>query len=210
MSHCGNNRGGAAVHQTNAFGRPISLWTTTAITRWSNPVASVDPPGYSWSFTWATTIFDLRPDLQAKAGNLRQGFQAWDRSARLYVGLNGPNAGTFDGRNLSVTATDYIAVYDANVQAGAGSAAGSTPAPNLVPLGTRDVSSVFYPATTIPGQGNVLGGFAPPGTELGGGEGYPVRYWRVVFTFSFFVDEDLPLPAVPTAPTALVLNAGVY
>lgn len=191
-----------------------SIWNFNGKTQWTNPTASAEPPGYTWSYVWSTTIFDLRPDLKSDIGATKQGFAIWDTSARLFISLNGTLASSlvFNGQNLTVTAVDYVQVLDANVQSGAGSSVGSSPAPNLIMLQNQDVSAVFFPpaATSTPGVGNVMGVFTRPGDSTGGGEGYPVRFWRLQLTFSYFVPEDLPLPAVATPPNDLVITAGMY
>ena len=190
-----------------------SIWNALGKTRWTSPTAGFDPPGYTWSYVWSTTIFDLRPDLKSIIGATKQGFPIWDTSARLYISLNGTLANNlvFNGQNLTVTAVDYVQILDANVQGGAGSSPGSSPSPNLIRLQTQDVSAVFFPpaAAATPGIGNVMGVFSRPGDSTGGGEGYPVRFWRLELTFSYFVPEDLPLPAVATPPNDLVITAGM-
>lgn len=198
----GGASGGAGG--TNTKKQP-PLWNVTTQMTWASPRAQLNPPGFTWEYRWSTTTFDLRPDLKSQIGNSKQGFAVWDTAARLYVLLTGANGATFDGRNLSVVATDFVQVFDANPQAPAGQST-----PNLKQLGATNVSTVFYPINTIPGQGNVLGGFAPPGTSLGGGEGYPVRYWRVEFVFTLFTPQDEPLPPNPTPPAPFVLIAGTY
>jgi hypothetical protein len=55
-----------------------------------------------------------------------------------------------------------------------------------------------------------LVGFAPPGTTLGGGEGYPVRFWRLELGFSIFVETGAPLPPEPPEPPPLTLQASMY
>ena len=195
-------------------GDNVSIWNVSNIPiRWGSPTASEDPPGYTWSYEWSTTIFDLRPDLKSIIGATKQGFPIWDTAARLYISLNGalPSL-TFDGNNLQVIATDYIQIIDANVQGGAGSVAGSSPSPNLIQVQSQDVSANFYPPAAVgsPGVGNTLAVFTRPGDVAGGGEGYPVRFWRVRFLFSIFVEEELPLPVPATPPDDVVLTAGMY
>lgn len=191
--------------------RPVPLWTATANPTWGLPSSSFEPPGYTWSFTWDTPAFDLRPQLESATGNTKQGAPIWDTAARLYLLLTGPNATSFDGRNLTVIATDYAQLFNANVVGGANASPGSSPAPNLIPIQRRNLSALFYPtSSTTNGLGNVLVGFEPPGTLLGGGEGYPARYWKLRFQFSFFVSEEEPLPPNPTPPISIIINAATY
>lgn len=172
--------------------------------RWNGPTLVVAPLGYLWSTTWSSPTFDLRPDLASRVGNVKVGQPMDDTASRLYVLLTGPGATTFDSTNLTVEATEYVQVFDANPQPGAGAAPGSAVAPTLVPLAPYDVSSNF-----ASGNNTSLVGFAPPGTALGGGEGYPIRYWRLVLNFRFFQPQEEPLP-IAVEPSRLVLTAGAY
>jgi hypothetical protein len=178
--------------------------------------------GYWFTDSWSTPIFDLRPDLLSQIGNTKQGFQIWSKSARLRVALFGSN-GTdmnFDESSLTIRAREWVSVFDANVQGGTGGNPNSSPSPNLIQLTESDVTALFFPTNSFntqlgipsgPGTGNALAGFSPRGSELGGGEGYPVRYWRMQLIFASFIPGGLPLALTPpTRPQDIVLNAGMY
>ena len=185
------------------------LWTYKETKKWIFQSAITDsnePTGFLYAFTWSSPIFDLRPDLLSAANNTRQGIPIWNISSRLRIGLQGENGGTFDGANLFILAQEYVSIFDANVQ----TAPGFTASPSLFALRRVNVTSSFFPTNTAPGVGNVLGGITPRGGDLGGGEGYPVRYWRCELRFQLLVNEDLPLPTTLTEPDPIVLTAGMY
>jgi hypothetical protein len=200
----------AGANQQNGSFNPVSIPLGTET-------------GYWFTDSWSTPVFDLRPDLLSQIGNTKQGFQIWNRAARLRVALFGANGSDldFDEATLIVRAREWAAVFDANAQRGTGGNPNSSESPNLIRLTESDVTSLFFPTNTFnsallpaptgPGTGNALAGFTPRGSELGGGEGYPVRYWRMQLIFTSFVPEGLPLPGTPPSrPQNIVLNAGMY
>lgn len=73
------------------------------------------------------------------------------------------------------------------------------------------VTPTFFPA--VPGATAALGVFSPPGDAAGGGEGYPVRYWRLNMTFTRFQvgpsQGGQPAPQL-TEANFLRLEAAVY
>lgn len=181
------------------------LWSYSAQPQqWGSPTSSLAPPGYTWSFAWESATFDLRPDLASRDGQIKQGYQIGDTAARLYLLVTGLAGSAFDANGLEVTATNAVQVFNAQPHG----AANSAPA-YLVDLASTDVSSDFYPGGIGLGTGRAAVVFSPPGTSAGGGEGYPIRYWRLSLRFQFFVPSVLPLPeAVP--PSTLVLTAGMF
>ncbi len=190
---------------------PPPEWTVTAnfdcqITT-SDPG---DPPGYAFTYNWSTPVFDLRPDLSSRIGTTKQGFPIWRRYARLRVQLAGSLGAFVDFMDFTATSTEFIQIFDANVQGQIGGG-GSSPRPNLFQVGSADVTSAFFPARAIPGLSQAaLGEFSFKGNQLGGGEGYPIRYYRVGFTFRKVVETGLPVPLVPVFPDDLALSAAVY
>ena len=194
---------------------PIPVWTQPRLPlSWSAgvPVApgpDLLPFGTVYSASWSSPWYDLRADLRSSQAQPKIGVPIWDRSARLYVEMSGPpgNTGGFYPIGLSASLVEYyetLSLDPGQVPAGAPGTIPSTPNP----LGTSsvpvNVSATFFPAT--PGAlFTSLGVFSPPGTTAGGGEGYPVRFWRVVLSFQFFTETN---PAVD--PPKLNLQAAYY
>jgi hypothetical protein len=91
----------------------------------------------------------------------------------------------------------------------ASGAPGSFPATVPQPLPVTPSVPVNVTGTFFPGVGLVYstqGVFSPPGTTAGGGDGYPIRYWKVRIDFSYFWPGLLP----STPPDALNLQATYY
>jgi hypothetical protein len=170
------------------------------------PVAVISPDlllvGYNYNATYTSPIFDLRPDLRSSQAGPKQGVPVWSRSGRLYIQFSAPNNQVLVyPSGLSAKADEFIqTVVVQNV---------NLPGVNLLPsmefMGQTDVSTLF--ATTVPNQKTILAGFYPPGTTLGFGEGYPVRYWRIQLQFTYFYETGFPLP-IP-APVLPPLPVGV-
>jgi hypothetical protein len=149
-------------------------------------------PQNIWYYDWESPWYDLRPDLISIEGQPKLGVPIWSRSARLFVELvgraNGPQI------DLGILTNNFTAVareyYDTtNIDPGQIIAQG--PGQKNVSAGNlqleniqTDVSSVFFPPSALR-IATSLGVFAPPGTLSGGGEGYPVRYWKVTIRFQF-------------------------
>lgn len=171
------------------------------------------PPGYIWAYAWTSPTFDLRPDLRSANSGPKDGVPIWSLSARLYFQLMGDARGTGDQPtlltpNLTVTAQDLLNTtfnFSTKTRPAEGLAQGA----GLLGTPPRDVSSKFNtpPASpAVPSRQkitSVLAGFSPPGTALGFGEGYAVRFWRVQLLFKQFVPwdpaEPEPIPPVPPA-----------
>lgn len=168
------------------------------------------PTGFQYTATWASPDFDLRPDLRSAQAGPKAGVPIWSPSARLFVTLRAPSSNPGQASlvvpNLTVLATEFTSDafnFTTNV-ATFGAAQGL---PGLPSSSVRDVSSQFNPSATV---ASVLAGFSPPGTGLGGGEGYPVRYWRISLAFTIIVEAELPLPNPALAAPRLSIDAAMY
>ena len=193
--------------------RPVWTQTRTAIGQnftfvfVPNPVNSGLPTGRLGTLTWDTPWFDLRPDLRSSQAQRKFGVPIWSTGARLYVqfiSMNGLQQGTpglWDAR-----AQDWISLVD--------NTPGRFPLnppiagpPQFQPAVDRDVTAGAFPGASMPGLvalTSSLSVFSPPGTTAGGGDGYPVRYWKFRLTITLFVEAV----AVPTVN--LDVEAAVY
>jgi hypothetical protein len=181
-----------------------------------------DPPnpvGALYRYIWTSPTFDLRPDLRSGQGAPKNGLPVWSTAARLFVQIMGdpsrgdpPSPGTQPAINtagLAVTSTEHVNImtdFSTKSRPGEGSVGGA----DLVQLSTKDVSALFV---ATPGATAIVVGFVPPGTNLGGGEGYPVRYWRLQLTFDYFIPTVLPAPdplPLPSQVAPGVILAVVY
>jgi hypothetical protein len=174
-----------------------------------DPATSFRPNGVTYFYRWESPWFDLRPDLRSIEAQPKLGVPIWSRSARLYVELLGIGQG-FDPNNYRAVFRDY---YDTtNIDPGQ--------LPALQPgtnLGTNystlaatlpvDITPILFPASTDQIITS-LGVFSPPGTASGGGEGYPVRYWKAVIDFTYFSYSPKDETAPP--PDDVSLQAGYY
>lgn len=187
------------------YGTRITLdWTGVSVAPFG-----LRPAGILYSAVYTSPIFDLRPDLRSSQAGPKQGVPIWSRSARLYLQFAAPN--------------NLILPYPSGIQAATREftqpvvAQNVVGTPNLEFIGIADVSALFNTSTS--GQKAILAGFYPPGTTLGAGEGYPVRYWRIQIDFSFFLETGFPIPpppyGLPVFPDPLVslpteLQAAMY
>jgi hypothetical protein len=193
---------------------PPPEWPATASFDWDVQATTPPyPPGYLYVYTWSTPVFDLRPDLSSRIGTTKQGVPIWRRYARIRVGIAGGNGSNVNMNGWEVRAREYASIFDANVQGSVSGPDGPSSArPNLLLIGESDATNAFYP-TLLPsfaGQAQrALAQFAPPGTGLGGGEGYPIRYYRLELQFIYRTEEELPLPPAGAGP-AYAITAGVY
>lgn len=200
-------------------GVPTPEWTYKDAFRWSlsatldGPAAAAvnRPTGYVWQYVWASPIFDLRPDIVSEQGNTKQGVPIWSHSARLRVLLTGARGENIDMINWIITGRQYVQLFNANVQRG--NPTGTiTPSPNMIQLNNFEATNLFFPTqnvNTIGEAGGAMAGFVTPSADLGGGEGYPVRYWRISLTFNLLQEESLPLPGAVT-PDDINILAAVY
>ena len=207
---------------------PVPLWVQTKLGfRWSDPffLDAATPPDeggtlpetVGYTFEWDSPIFDLRPDLRSGQAGPKNGVPIWNTAARLYLslfGLTGTVADPLPGVNQQPATMGLTALA---VDQGNAVFAHITQAANPDPLLVRPYNSVqdigppesitssfVYPA----GQPDaVVIGFAPPGTNLGGGEGYPLRYWRVRITFTKFYQLNWTLNGSAWTPGAGPDNA---
>ena len=183
---------------------PVPLWVQTRVPfNWSGPVSvgpgGTDPqpvpPSYDFTYTWDSPIFDLRPDLRSAQAGPKNGVPIWNTAGRLYVqlfGLSGTTPSPFvnpaptsisAASGLTGSSVDQGNVLFANITSPAvPDPAGQVPFNSVVNIGPPETltNSFVFPL----GQpDSAVVGFAPPGTNLGAGEGYPIRYWRVQVTF---------------------------
>jgi len=192
---------------------PRTTWAQPRMPlQWAGPtlLGPPNPIGNEWTATWESPWYDLRPDLRSSQQQVKLGVPIWTRSARLYVELSGPpgTAGGFTSTGFSASFSEYaenLSLDPGQVILGA---PGTIPAP-LQPLPVLPSPPVNVTSTFFPGIGlsySTQGVFAPPGTTAGGGEGYPIRYWKVRLGFTYFWPGLLP----NTPPTALNLQATYY
>lgn len=177
-------------------------------------------PGVVYTYTWTSPVFDLRPDLRSSQGAAKAGTPIWSTAARLYIQMlvNSRGSGNQVPLNravgldvpgsIAVTARDWVNTF-ANVELQTAPSDGVTGGAGLQRGNPTDVSGLFNvpldsDATTV------LAGFAPPGTTLGSGDGYPVRYWRLELTFTCTIETGLPLPDPLPTGKPLVLQPSVY
>lgn len=185
---------------------PIPLWIQTKLPfRWTGPFFT-DPTDFPvaggslpntvyYTFEWDTPIFDLRPDLRSAQAAAKNGVPIWNTGARLYLQLFGllnsvdnplPLVFTPIGAATGLTAigVDQGNAIFANItQAAVADPTVVVPYNSVQDIGPPETitNSFIFPA----GQpDSTVVGFAPPGTNLGGGDGYPLRYWRLRITFT--------------------------
>lgn len=207
---------------------PAPQWFTQKISFTWELVATIDgtdpdevyPTGWLYRYVWNTATFDLRPDLRSGNASPKDGIPMLSPAARLMLQLTRSANGTasqplLSSDGLYVEAVDWVnnvTNYSSDRRTADG---GITGGAGLIPGNAVNVTSQFTTVTsTTPtgyvGARSVLVGFAPPGTNLGGGDGYPVRFWRLELRFNMLVRSELPLPDPPTEPPALVLQASMY
>lgn len=201
------------IPKTNWNTQWVSLGWTTLFTVGDGSSLPY-PPGVMYGATWSSTTFDLHPELRSAQAGPKDGTPIWNISSRMYVQLRINSAGAGVQSNLSalagmqVNAQDLVSAvfnYSGSSRPGEGVTGGGGTIGGTI----TNVSNLFAPSS-INQQFVALAGFAPPGTTLGFGEGYPVRYWRLALGFTFFVEEGLPLPDPPTDPPSVMLQATVY
>jgi len=180
-------------------------WDATAV------VAPPAPIGINYTYVWTSPIFDLRPDLRSADAGPKQGVPIWSRSDRLYIQLFAPTTtGLPVPLGWTVTAQEFGQTNVAQSQRGVGGA-GATATPNVLGIGQVNVTAQF--TVTAPYQQSIIAGFSPPGTTLGGGEGYPIRFWRLKLFFSYFEETGapvpIPLPDLPTFPAGTSLPTAI-
>jgi len=155
----------------------------------AQPPTGTRPAGILYSARFTSPIFDLRPDLRSGQAGPKQGVPIWSRSARLYIQFSAPGTMVLPyPSGIGATSSDFIqTVVSQNIST----------VPEMQFSGIADVSALFN--TSVAGQKALLAGFFPPGTTLGAGEGYPVRYWRLLIDFIYFLETGLPIPPPPYA-----------
>ena len=187
-------------------------WTLTGTIDGTDP-NSPFPTGFLYNWNWSTPVFDLRPDLRSGNASPKDGVPMLPKSARLMVQLkqssNSSGAlGVLNTSGLTVQAVDYsnnVTNYSSDRRLN--DAPPVTGGAGLLPANPINVTSQFTATGTALA---LLAGFAPPGTNLGGGDGYPVRFWRLELRFQILVPSLLPLPLVPLQPRKYVLQGSMY
>ena len=182
---------------------PPQVWTQSVQPlAWG--AATVVLPAVTYTATWKSPLFDLRPDLRSAIAAPKVGIPIWTRAGRLYVqffGLEG-----LSNENLKMFATEF-----GNLNLGEstpGAAGGPTAIVPAISAPIEVTSVLSFAAPAAPGSA-VLG-YAPYSASLGGGDGYPIRYWYLVLTFVKIFDIGIPgPPATPAAP-GIRIQAGFY
>lgn len=153
---------------------------------------------WQYTATWTSPLFDLRPDLRSSQNGPKTGIPIDSTAARIFCQLfNAENAGS----NFTIRAKEFANTVIAN---------------NITTLANGngpDVPAItpFYAVTGafINGASAPVAGFSPPDASLGGGSGYPVRYWRLQLQFVelwTFTDPNDD----PHAPTELYIQSVYY
>jgi hypothetical protein len=182
--------------------RPVWVQQRLPIT-WTGPTPTLpvtnDPVGLLWEAVWESPWYDLRPDLRSTEGQPKIGVPIWDRAARLYVEMvtaPGPQGG-ISPVGFSASFTEYAENLSLDPGQTVMGAPGTLPPnslkvpPSQLPSVPVNVTSTFFPAT--PGTlYSTQGVFSPPGTTAGGGDGYPIRYWKIRLGFSYFYGDIVP------------------
>lgn len=167
---------------------PEAVWTQTRYRLdWGTPVAvgpqivPQRPEGWLWTVQWSTPFFDMRPDLRSSQSQVKEGVPIWRIGGRLYVELMGQLLAP-GGVQYNASVNDWYALFN-NEPGRLPVQLGGTPDQAL--MGPQvDVTQIMFPG----GAGAIasLGVFSPPGDQAGGGEGYPVRYWRMNMVLTRF------------------------
>jgi hypothetical protein len=150
---------------------PVAIWQQTP-TGLAWGTAGL-PTGVYARATWASPVFDLRPDLRGimeSPGTQRRSgaVPIWiprGGAGKLWVQVDNLDGTRWGLTGLRVTSTEYANVRDGN---------------NLRQItDPEDITTEFVGTAQC-----ALGSFLPPGS------GYPCRYYRVVLTFDFLVDSS--------------------
>lgn len=185
---------------------PIPLWVQTKMNLpWLGPFLITPGLGQpqclsnEFRYTWSSPTFDLRPDLRSADGGPKNGVPIWSTSARLYIqlfGLQGtglPSDAPTDG--LTAFYNDFGNTTFAHHTGGGNSAVIGFDSVVRI-SGDHSITSAIIQPINQPDS--VVIPIAPPGTELGGGEGYPLRYWRIEISFTKMLTVDeFPNPTAP-------------
>lgn len=195
------------VPQWYSTDQGVTWGTATRLDGGNVGAEGVLPTGFQYTATFGTPDFDLRPDLRSGQAGPIAGIPIWSRSARLFLTVRAAGGVALSLPNLTATVSEFTS--DTFNQAATNRPSIITPNTLVsVPLSAvRDVSGQFNPSV---GANAVVAGFSPPGTGLGGGEGHPIRYWRISFSFTIIVESEIPLPAAALAPPSLSINSAVY
>jgi hypothetical protein len=184
---------------------PTPVWTADPKPLTWNNITSfpgIPPvPGFEFEAVWKSPLFDLRPDLRSSTSVTKVGIPIWDRAARLYVQFLYPPSGppaSVVVMNLTMFSQEF-----ANVVQGQGNNAN----PSQIVPSFGDVvnqSAVFSNA-----QSAILG-FSPFNSGLGGGDGYPVRFWYLKLFLFKIIETGLPIPSTVPTPPEIDVQAAMY
>jgi hypothetical protein len=204
----------------NLLDFPVTVWDQLhARLVWRQEAPSpVEPEGVVYTSRWTTPAFDLRPDLRSGLGGPLNGVPSWNKDTRLFIQLKVSSqsqgvqpALTPSAPGLQVFAQNFVHPTF-NYPGVATPGEGFTDGTYLTREPQRDVSLAFSGIGTGTGTTaarSKLVGFSPPGSNLGGGEGYPIRYWRLELAFRILIRVD-PVPDPPPSPPPLILISGLY
>lgn len=190
----------------------VVQWVQTDVVDPTVDPLEVRPPGVLYRYTWSSPVFDLRPDLRSSNAGPKDGVPIWSVAARLYVQLaaNARGSGAQPALltpNVNVTATDWVNTTF-NFSGARRPTEGVSGGAGLLNSTPTDVTAKF--SASGAGVTTTLAGFAPPGSTLGFGEGYPVRFWRLQLTFEQFIETEVPLPDPLPNGRPYVFQASVY
>jgi hypothetical protein len=145
---------------------------------------------------WRSPTFDLRPEFRGvvqsesiTTSGVQPIWRPGGAGGQLLIGVHFGNNGNSSLLDLNIVSYDEASPWDPN---------------NLWPItAEQDVTTTF----TTANQSGL--GFQPPQANRGvngigtfqapGGSGGPVRYWRLVLVFRFWLQHDDPLTSVTAA-----------
>ena len=188
-------------HESGAIPQPV--WTSDPKSLVWGQAHIFNAVFVRYTAVWKSPLFDLRPDLRSQTSVTKIGIPVWSRSSRLYVqffGLEGSN-----NENLTMLAVEHANI---NIGEGGGGVGGPVAVVPATSVGT-DVSSVLWGASAT-APGSAILGYSPYSSGLGGGDGYPVRFWYLTLNLIKMIDVGLPHPAVLPAAPVITIQAGFY
>jgi hypothetical protein len=169
-------------------GMPVTLWEQTPgnvdWTAMGNTVPAQDfrPVGTQFTFTWRSPTFDLRPDLRSADAQVKYGIPIWSRSARLRFTIRDINVNTVAEGHAMQNMQVVVQNWGNALSGRAGTP--NTGANTIVPITPAAVITNSFMLSAVVGAQGRMVTLAPPGTGAGGGDGYPLRYWQAVLTFT--------------------------
>lgn len=166
---------------------PVGAWVGNrgALSNWTVNPAS----GVLWRTTWASPIFDLRPDLGALSDNRNNArvsaVPIWraagqNVATQLFVQISGLTS--FSG--LQVLSIEEAHICD------------------VIAIATINDPEDITSALTSKGTDSII-------TVSPYGSGYPARYWRLQLQFDILDNQGGPAPGA-AAPQNPVVQAAMY